>query len=81
MEKRIFFDMNGNYDDRFDVEELRKVIEPLDNGSFKKIVFEYQAVYAKFVYKPEFNELGHTSNYNSFVTAVQNCIYREFFRY
>lgn len=73
--------MNGNFDDRFDFEELKKEIESLDNGSFMKLVFEYQPGLGQFTYHPEFNELGYTSKYSEFVTAVQNSIYGHFFMY
>jgi hypothetical protein len=81
MEKRIFLIMNGNFDDRFDLEDVKKVIETLDNGSFVRLLFEYQPSLGQFTYHPEFNELGYTSNYNSFVTDVQNSVYGQFFIY
>lgn len=73
--------MNENFDDRFELEDLKKAIEALDNGSFTKLVFEYLPSLGQFTYHPEFNELGYTSKYNEFVNSVQNSEYREFFMY
>lgn len=81
MEQRIFFVMHDNLDDRFDVEEIRKAIEALDNGSFTKLVFEYLPSLGQFTYHPEFDEAGYTGKYNEFVTAVQNSEYSQFFMY
>jgi len=81
MEQRIFLTMNENFDDRFDVEEVQKVLESLDNGSFTKLVFEYLPTLGQFTYHPEFDELGYTSKYSEFVTAVQNSVYGQFFMY
>lgn len=81
MEQRIFFVMGANFDNRFDLEDLQKTITSLDNGSFKKLVFQYQPSLGQFTYHPEFGEAGYTRQYNDFVNAVQNSKYKEYFMY